>query len=211
LKFDPSRLKAPYLRPEVIWQKADLFRKTYWKTNEPPVDIVSIVESDLLLEIRPRKLLRSERDTDALLLGSLKTILVDEDDYMDDRMQNRFRFSVAHEVGHLILHGDIYSQINHQSIDHWLEVMLQIPESEYRWLEYHANDFAGRLLVPVEVLKESLKRAIEFARDKIPNDALYSDAALEYISSHLCRYFGVSDQVILRRLQKEDLWPPKTA
>jgi hypothetical protein len=209
LDFDPSRLKAPYLPPETIRQKADSFRKTYWRTDKLPVDILSIVEFDLLLEIRPRKSLRAECDTDALLLGSLETILVDADDYMDDRMQNRLRFSVAHEVGHLILHKDIYSQIEHQSIEDWLEFVPQIPDPEYGWLEYHANEFAGRLLVPVGVLKERLKGAIEFAQNKIPKDFLYSDAALEYISSHLCRHFGISDQVILRRLQKEELWPPK--
>ena len=39
-------------------------------------------------------------------MGDLKFILVDRRAFMNPRMEYRLRFSVAHEIGHLILHHD---------------------------------------------------------------------------------------------------------
>ena len=48
---------------------------------------------------------------EALLVGDLKTIAVDRDVFMDPRAENRLRFSVAHELGHLILHRDVDGKV----------------------------------------------------------------------------------------------------
>jgi Zn-dependent peptidase ImmA (M78 family) len=63
--------------------------------------------------------LREAGDVDALLLGDLKTIAVDQNYFLNERAQNRLRFSVAHEIGHLILHSDIFSKIQYSSIAEW--------------------------------------------------------------------------------------------
>jgi hypothetical protein len=207
--FDVKHFKAPFISPEEIRRHAESFRKQYWGEKSLPIDILSIVESDLRLAIRPIKNLRSECDTYALLLGTNKTIIVDFDNYMDERMQNRLRFSVAHEIGHLVLHKDLFLKVNHESIKEWQNFILNIPEREYGFIEYHANEFAGQLLVPVEPLRLQLKKAISHAkRQGLENENLIGDAALNYISSYICRFFGVSDQAIQKRLQKEKLWPP---
>ncbi len=40
----------------------------------------------------------------------LNNIIIDHDFYMDQRFENRLRFTYAHEVGHLILHKDEIQQ-----------------------------------------------------------------------------------------------------
>jgi hypothetical protein len=45
----------------------------------------------------------------------LKSILVDRRAFMNPRLEYRLRFSVAHEIGHLILHRDIYGRQKHSS------------------------------------------------------------------------------------------------
>ena len=153
--------------------------------------------------------LREAGDVDALLLGDLKTIAVDQNDFLNERAQNRLRFSVAHEIGHLILHSDIFSKIQYRSIAEWIDFFQKIPDEEYYWIEQHAYEFAGRLLVPREKLIEKLNNAIALAEKSGFNAWDTSgESTREYIAHGIARYFEVSDQVIEKRLIKENLWPP---
>jgi hypothetical protein len=101
---DPQDFKAPFIDRPQIWREADAFRDRYWPSEKIPVDVLAIVEFELGLEIRPVSRMREEEDIDALLLGNWRTLMVDLRHYMDDRYLNRLRFSVAHELGHYVLH-----------------------------------------------------------------------------------------------------------
>lgn len=86
--MDLSNFRAPFIPREKVWEDADKFRRKYWPSGEFPVDIEHIAEFELDLEIRPISELQRECNTDALLLGDLKTIIVDTEIYMNDRMVN---------------------------------------------------------------------------------------------------------------------------
>lgn len=196
-RVDPTSFKAPYIPRETIWAKADAFRKKYWASGVVPVNISAIVEFELELEIFAKYSIKETADVDALLLGDLKTIVVDRDIYMKDRWQNRLRFSFAHEVGHLVLHADVFSGIRHSSIEDWIRFMQLIPMDQYSWIEQHAYEFAGRLLVPRELLIEDLKRAIMRAEERgFAKWDSSGDAALGYVAKGIAPKFAVSDQVI---------------
>jgi hypothetical protein len=107
---------------------------------------LEIIEFELDLEVRPICRLKEENDIDALLLGDWRTIVVDQVQYMDRRFANRLRYSMAHELGHYVLHEAVFQQIPRGSIQEWMEFMRDIPEKEYSFIEYHANEFAGRFL-----------------------------------------------------------------
>ena len=44
---------------------------------------------------------------------------------------------------------------------------MEIPDSEYAWIEQHAYEFAGRLLVPREKLIEKLMVEVEILRSHL--------------------------------------------
>ncbi len=207
--MDPREFKAPYITIEDIRKAVDDFRKRYWPRDAIPVDILEIVEFELGLEIRTIFNLREAGDVDALLLGDLKTIAVDQNDFLNDRAQNRLRFSIAHEIGHLILHRDTFSKIQYSSINEWIAFFQEIPEDEYTWIEQHAYEFAGRLLVPREKLIEKLNDAVALARSS-GFDAwdASGDSTRQFVAHGIARHFEVSDQVIEKRLIRENLWPP---
>lgn len=218
LKFEPSKFKAPKLSFKDIWQEADKFRQNYWPSEELPINIHDIIDLDLDMEIRCVSRLREITGFDALLLGNLKGIIVDQEDYMNDRMENRMRFSFAHEVGHYILHSDVYRNLPYTDEDGWIELIQNLPEEEYFWVEQHAYEFAGRLLVPKDSLVNELKETIKLLQTlkkntessgfPLASELSQIELAKEYIASYICRKYGVSDQVIIRRLDKEGLWPP---
>lgn len=197
------------MKIEDIRKEADMFRSKYWPPDTIPVDIFEILEFGLDIEIRTIVNLREAGDVDALILGDLKTIVLDQNDFLNDRSQNRLRFSIAHEIGHLVLHSDIFSKIEYSSIEEWITFFQAIPDDQYIWIEQHAYEFAGRLLVPRDKLIEKLNEAVSLA-ESVGFDAwdTSGESTREYIAHAISKFFGVSGQVIEKRLIKENLWPP---
>ena len=153
--------------------------------------------------------LREQLDIDALLMGDLKSVLVDKRAFMSPRLEYRLRFSVAHEIGHLVLHRDIYAGLHHATAVEWFDYISAIPDVEYGWVEWQAYEFAGRLLVPPELLRAAFQTAIQTAQAAGYSDWLAADeAALDYIATRIAPKFGVSTEVIAKRLRVEKLWPP---
>jgi len=162
------------------------------------------------LKLVPHPSLKEAGDVDALLLGDLKTIIVDAQDYNNDRMQNRIRFSVAHELGHFILHRDVFKGISFVSINEWIKFKQKIPDDQYAHVEQQAYEFAGRLLVPHDRLEKEFQRMIQKAKDANFLDwDKTGDSALGYIATPISRIFGVSSEVIEKRLIRECFWPIK--
>lgn len=201
---DPAAFRAPYIPLQKIRRIADEFRGRYW-CQDLPVDIMDIIDFELGMGIETRKSLQSDVGIDALLMSDFQTILLDYDQYMDKRYENRLRFSVAHEVGHLVLHRDVWESLRISSEEDWIAVIQGMPDDQYAWLEQHAHEFAGRLLVPLDLLQDAYGQALT----KLPREVQSWDptgqVTCEYIANHICSFFGVSAAVIERRIRKEGL------
>jgi hypothetical protein len=81
----PKEFRAPFIRIDDITRAADAFRRQHWPQDTIPVDIFEIVEFELGIEIQPIYNLKEAGDVDALLLGDLKTIAVDQNDFLNER------------------------------------------------------------------------------------------------------------------------------
>ncbi len=208
---DISNFRCPYINKRKIWNAAENFRNEQWSENTLPIDIEKIVENCLGLNIEPERGLYNEYDIDAYLRTDLTGIVVDYTQYMDERFINRLRFSFAHELGHLFLHKEIYATFGIQDTNSWKHFMQNIPEKEYNFFEYQANEFAGRVLVPKERLIQELEKCLTLLKKAGQLELLATDpnAVLARFSPMLCKPFGVSDQVVERRVDREGLWPPR--
>jgi Zn-dependent peptidase ImmA (M78 family) len=209
MTIDPTKFKAPFITREEAWKKADEIRQKHWPSGDLPVE-VELLLYPLGLELVLHDSIKDTGDVDALLLGDLKTVIVDYQDYNNDRMQNRIRFSIAHELGHFILHRDKFKDIAHGTIKDWVKFIQHMPDMEYSLIEYQAYEFAGRLLVPYERLEKEFRQSIKKAKDaKFFSFDKTGDAALGFIATPISRIFGVSSEVIERRLRREGFWPIK--
>lgn len=201
--MDWGKFKAPRLQQEEVWDRAERIRKEHWPSGQVPVD-VEIILYKIGLKLEPISSLKSDIDVDALLSGDLTRIIVDAEEYMDDRMQNRMRFSIAHELGHFVLHKKLYENIKITSVEKWISFVKSIPEFQYGYIEQQAYEFAGRLLVPLDRLKQEVKQAIIKAKAAGFIDWEHSgDVAREYMARSICRIFGVSSLVIEKRIIRE--------
>ena len=208
--MDFSEFKCKWIEPASLWNIADETRIKYWPEANLPVNTEGIVEFRLRLDIEPIKNLLSTIDIDAYLKRDLSGIVVDYDCYMNDKFVNRMRFSFAHELGHFFLHKDLYTKLGIDTPEGWKDFILNVPENEYRSFEWQANEFAGRLLVPYPELKTEMEKVGEILEENNLITFLRKDpdAVLSRISPMLCRPFGVSTEVIERRVKREKLWPP---
>jgi len=199
---DFSKIIIPYISDDVIRQRADEFRERCWG-KKLPIDIELITERNLNILIIPVSDLRYHAHTEAFLSGNMKEIVYDP-----QRPDVRIRFSIAHEIGHFILHKEIIAQLRSNSYEEWKEIQQTIPDAFWGRAEYQAREFAGRLLVPRELLIAELKElrpVIEKARAEIPD--LEIQVIKEHVAPKLARRFHVSDEVILRRMDAENISP----
>jgi len=96
----------------------------------------------------------------------------------------RQRFTIAHELGHLLLHKDEQFHIDENSpIGFRSSLSSQAVDSD----EIEANQFAAELLMPVPLLNAVI--------EKIPANTATEDAI-----THLSEVFGVSEQAMTFRL-----------
>ena len=122
----------------------------------------------------------------------------------------RWRFTVAHELGHIILHSDSIIQSKIQSIeeniDNELSDTLNISDKTIARMEIQANSFASQLLIPANAFLAEYYRVFQdlgirnfpyLMFDGMPwNDDLY-DKVVGYLALH----FKVSKVAIDKKLQ----------
>ncbi len=207
--------KCNFIPQEEIWEIVEEFRKRHWPTGILPVDIEQIIEAELKMNIIPEHYIRQYAKIDAFIRSDFSGIIVDHEQYMDPmgRYEKRLRFSFAHEIGHYILHRSTYEELHFESPREYADFVLNIPESEHRKFEWQANEFAGRLLVPKNHLQEEVLKIYNKLREKSLLGILAKEPAqvLESVAPTLAKPFLVSEEVIVKRVEREGLWPPKTA
>ena len=209
--MNQAEFRCKWIRQEEIWNCAEGVRNQYWSTGKLPVNVEAIVEFKLKLDIEPVNSLYQSTDMEAYLRSDLTGIVVDHKHYMDERFTNRLRFSFAHELGHLFIHRDFYqSVVSVESAAEWKEILLGLPDADYTFFEYQANEFAGRLLVPRDALIHEIADAMEVLKRNKLLDYIKADpyAVLSAISTRIGRTFGLSSEVIEKPVEREKLWAP---
>lgn len=203
---DPQKQKCEFIRKEDLWDIVESFRTRYWAGGSFPVDVELIAEL-AGYEIIPKK---DISDFDAFLSLNLNTIIVNGKLYDNPRYERRIRFSIAHELGHAVLHSGFIRRQRIESVEDYTAFIRSMSDEEYNDFEWQANEFGGRLLVPrnhlaIE-LHELTRTTIEKGLSYLFNDN--PDLLRSRMSVPLARSFKVSEEVVERRLEREGLWPP---
>jgi Zn-dependent peptidase ImmA (M78 family) len=201
-------LAAPSLSYEDINRRADEFLKEHGRSGTLPVNIEEIAEFDLGLDIFPFPRLQETYDVEGFISGDLTVIYVDE--FIYNQRPTRYRFTIAHEVGHYIFHADLLAAIHPNNVSGWKEFILSIDEDAYGWMEYQAYTFAAAVLMPRHLLKQHFAQEIKLLQPKIDyirTKGLSVEASQDYIvnaiATKLVRTFDVSADALGRRISKE--------
>lgn len=194
-----------------IWELADRFREKH--LGSPcyvPVDVLTVIEVRLRLDVIPFDRLMEKYSVDAAVMPDFSGIYVDKRSYgflegQPPWLFNRLRFSLAHELGHILLHRDLAGGLSFKTLEDYRAWMRRYEASRYG-LEWEANEFAGRLLIPSDRLKADFDVFVQGACKTFP--AWWTHGQLrEALCSQLGESYGVHKDVISCRLDREDLWP----
>ncbi len=200
-------LRIPDRSYDELCAIAEQFRAEHHADGTIPIPVEEIIEFRLGLNIIPMPGLRRSFDIDGYVSKSLLDISVDQ--YIQESRPDHYRYVLAHELSHVLIHGEIISQLNFDSIEAWKAAVLGIAKEERSVYDGQAHEFGTLILVPSDRL------AAEFKQDRTRFEqrglSLSQVAATErgriIIEDNLARRFDVPRFVITDRMNRGRLWP----
>lgn len=190
-------MEMPNLRLSDVTKASENFLQKYHPSYALPVPIEEIVELKMGIAIVVVPGIKFLLGIDSFISSDFTQITIDERSFV--KFPERTRFSVAHEIGHLVLHKDWYQKYGPQNLEDYIVFHDRVDKEVYKHIEIQAQTFAGLVLVPKELLFEELKKKL----GRIPS--MESPEILAPAVQDLPEVFKVSDAVILRRLQTEGI------
>jgi len=134
----------------------------------------------------------------------------------------RERFTLAHELGHHFLHGDILRQYNYTVAEDQDTInMVGSSNVQIRYFESQANKFASYLLMPGNVTDRYARQVMqemEIHKDYVYDDGQYSISegafnhrtAMQFVAN-VANHFNVSQDAARYRLKELGLLREETA
>lgn len=190
------------IRPHKSWElegvAKDFFR-TLW-TDPPPVNVELILEKRLGVELIPHPHLR-HRNVEAFpvrnALSGHWTIYFDEA-LVDN--EARYRFTLAEELAHFLLHKDLIS--NFKSEEEYFEQYDDIPPTLYGIFDRNAKYLAAKILVPAEHYRDAVMEVVNRKLREMPPDY---ERILSASMHELAGLYAVSWDVLKNRLREGDV------
>lgn len=142
--MNTRNFRVPFLTKAEIFKKSELFRAKYWD-DTIPVDIEIIIDVKLKINIVPKPELLKLNGIDAYITSDWRHLVVDNELYNADN--NRLRFSYAHEIGHFILHKNLYEQFGIKNSEDIRKFYNELPGDQHHYIEARAHIFANYLLI----------------------------------------------------------------
>jgi hypothetical protein len=203
-------LDVEFLSDEKLKALVEQFRLKL-KLKDVPVPIDVLIEKDLNIDIIPIPGLQKSFEIEGFITSDFTSIYVD--DYLFDRKYYyRYRFTLAHEIGHFALHKKYFDLYAFRSMEEWRNFVTELDPRDHSKMEYQAYVFAGLLLVPPSELASifneklsSVESLINQAKSKGLKRAEYLAYAIDYMANSLVPYFEASLDVLKRRIQADRL------
>jgi len=195
--------RLPYLTYEDVRCRARKFLGEFNPDGDLPIDIERIADVKMGLNIVPFPNLWRDWQLSGFLLRDRSEIWVDE--YQADQFPQKYRFTLAHELGHYFLHDNFLEQVPYASLEEYIAWRMSIRADDIGWMETHANWFAGLVLVPGDALervcRDTVAKYTEMFREmgEIPSDVW------AFLSNEISDFFEVNPLVVERSIDKEGI------
>lgn len=189
---------------------ASEFLAKYHPGGHLPIPIEEIADFGLQLNIAPIPGLLDNFHVDGYLARGRDTIFVDQ--FVSEERENRFRFTLAYEIGRYLLQEKIIGSCEIDSLESYLKWHEDLPDETREMAKWESYDFAGLVLVPTQHLNRELRQARDecFARFRAAGydpDQSLNPIWIRIAARLADEVFQVSNGVVAKRLQKEGLLP----
>lgn len=194
---------------EEIKAEAEKFLQVHYPESTIPIPIEEIIDNKLQIDIIPipglkRVLQGYDLDIDGFISTDFKSISVD--DYVQQTIIARYKFTLAHEIGHRELHRYFFEKLQINDINDWKKIVNDMPDWPVRIIEHQANIFAGLVLVPSALLTQEFPGA-KVKAEKVLEEAGFADGLMkELIIGYLAETFAVSQPCMKICLERDNLF-----
>lgn len=202
-------MKSGFFRqiPDAEYRKiARDFLAARHPTLSIPVPIELIVEDSLGLRLFPIPDLFKRRNIWGYLNADLRGITHDALLIHGDR--KILNSTLAHEVGHLLLHRELYLTVRDDA--EWMRFHKQLVACGVGIAEFQADSLAGLILIPAGVLGEETRKSFRVVRERCDQLVGPVDPCGEpfwyTVKHHLAGVFEVTPGAVERRLRSEGLY-----
>lgn len=197
-------LRPAYLSYEALRARADACLKRCGWRGELPINVERMMDVSLGLNIVADPSTKDWTEADGFLSRDRTTVYVHE--YTQRWLQNRFRFTLAHELGHYVLHVGLHRAVIFSSFEEWQAFVNSMPENVRARYEVQADHFAGLFLVPRAPLQGVIAEAKRRVRGPFADVDLREEEERALIVAEAARRFEVSGAVIELRGKLEGWW-----
>ena len=112
---------VPYKNYDHIKKIASDFLRKYHSKDTFPTPIEEIIEFKFNIDIIPIPGLHEILEADGFISADLSSISVDE--YVYKHRHGRYRFTLAHETGHAVMHEAVYRHRGFNTTGDWKDFM----------------------------------------------------------------------------------------
>ena len=88
------------------------------------------------------------------------TVVIDQSLIESASQEQRYRFTLGHEVGHVVCHQKYYTKSNEQKICNRGYSERRLLKNDIDWLEWQADRFAAAILMPNQAVKNLIKSIV---------------------------------------------------
>lgn len=194
--MDPSHT-PPYSDADIERAAIKTLQSSFPRGIEPPIDIDLVAEKQPLMDgfvLIPD--INARFGVDAVLCNKSNgrfEIVIDE-----NVVWGRTSFSIAHEIGHIVLHSAVYAGCF--TVEASIELSHRI-KKYYKQIETQANCFAGAILVPRKTIFDDVETIYEGILRGYGGNINWEDV-IPMLYAALAKRYRVSLQVIDIRLNK---------
>lgn len=151
--------------------------------------------------------LHQARGIEGYLTADLEGICFDQR-LLESSNRGRYRFTLAHEVGHLALHKELFKTFHDDG--EWKEWHKKLVTHQISGAEYQANVFAGLVLMPPVELSKQCWAIIDGLGTREKLKPLLAELGLHafwyHVSTKLADVFHVAQVTAEIRLKADSFW-----
>ena len=212
-------LEAPRLTDDYIEKRALAMVNSQVREFVDRIQKYQIYREIPIYEVEPEQMLKrmgyniyeaclSDKGQLALIDLKKKTVTLDSINPLVIGQVKRRRYSLAHELGHAVLHSGLNVSSFGES-DDTLSHSVFASKTEQQWLEHQANVFAAGLLMPSDIVGYlySFFYQLRFGRGRIEPLYIVNNQKSHWdhfyaISHEISKYMGVSIDALKYRMIK---------
>ncbi|MBK6734152.1 MAG: ImmA/IrrE family metallo-endopeptidase [bacterium] len=191
-------INAPWIRKEAIYARAEALLDEHGLGNDP-VEADYILETVFGAEIVVAEDLFRTTSVHAFVAGGCRQVFVDYETTVRDPAW--YNYSLAHEVGHLVLHPQVFEAATHKTRAEFDAFRRKIGQDTYSKLEQQAHLFAGALIAPAQLLERTADEVIATVRSHGIELTPMLDVDWPIIFREIGKRLNVNDRTIAYRME----------